>query len=195
MDRYSINVFGCDYAQCLVQEYIEQQMTPPYFPVPFDMLSADFGFTCGDPEGTRIGSARIVNIPLSHPNGGCGLKIIENDKAFVFLTDNELDFQHKGGLTRDDYVAFSRDVDLLMHDAQYNDQEYQITRGWGHSRITSTVELGIEADARRLGLIHHDPDHSDDEIDGFVDSCREQISQANSAVDCFGVREGMEIML
>jgi len=170
-------------------------MTPPYFPVPFGALSADFTFTCGAPEGTKIGPARIINIPLNHPNGGCGLKIVEDDKVFVFLTDNELDFQHEGGMTKDSYADFSRGANLLMHDAQYIEQEYQVTRGWGHSIISSAVELSIEAHVERLGLTHHDPDHSDDDIDDFVVSSQEQISGANSSVDCFGVREGMEIIL
>jgi len=32
---------------------------------------------------------------------------MENDKSFVFLTDNELGFVHPGGLMYEDYLDFS----------------------------------------------------------------------------------------
>jgi hypothetical protein len=33
-----------------------------------------------------------------------GFKFVENGKSFIYLTDNEINFQHKNGLTRDEYV-------------------------------------------------------------------------------------------
>ena len=59
-------------------------------------------------------------------------------------------------------------VDVLLHDAQYTDQEYSERVGWGHSSIAHAVQLADLARARELVLIHHDPDHADDLIDGLV---------------------------
>jgi len=55
--------------------------------------------------------------------------------------------------------------------------------------------LGMDAGVKRLGLFHHDPDHSDTELDQFEESARTQVSAANSEVEVFAVREGMEISL
>jgi hypothetical protein len=74
-----------------------------------------FDFTAGGPEKRSIGSAEIVLIRLNHPNGGYGFKIV----AFVFLSDNELDFEYRGGMTTSEYKSAS----LLIHDAQYLDFE------------------------------------------------------------------------
>jgi phosphoribosyl 1,2-cyclic phosphodiesterase len=191
--KYKIHVRGGPQAKRSLRNYLAHQMEAPYFPVPFEAMKAEFDFTTEDPKRQTVGSAEIVPIRLNHPNGGYGFKIIEEGNAFVFLPDNELDFEHKGGMTKDEYVDFCRGARLLMHDAQYTDEEYRSTRGWGHSRFSSVTELSIKAGVQRFGLFHHDPEHTDDDIDGFVTLCQEKVSQANSEVECFGVKEGLEM--
>lgn len=113
----------------------------------------------------------------------------------MFLSDNELGGEHEGGLSLEAYVDLCRGADLLIHDAQYTDDEYRLTRGWGHSTLSEAVELGMDAGVKRLGLFHHDPEHSDDEIDGFVIWFQDRIRHANSSMECVGIREGMEIVI
>jgi hypothetical protein len=156
-------------------------------------MRAEFDFTSGDPKRNIIGPAEIVPVRLNHPNGGYGFKIAEEGEAFVFLSDNELGFAHRDGISREEYVDFCRGANLLMHDAQYTDEEYRSKVGWGHTQVSLAAELGIEAGVKRLGLFHHDPDHTDDDVDALVALCRNRMAQADSGVECFGVREGMEI--
>jgi hypothetical protein len=170
-------------------------MEPPFFPVPFGVMKAEFDFVVADPKKRSIGSVEVIPIRSSHPNGGYGFKFIEEGKTFVFIPDNELDFQHKGGLTKEAYVEFSKGADLLMHDAQYTDEEYPSTIGWGHTKLSSVIELGVRAGVGRLALFHHDPAHTDDDMDGLVAGCREGIERANSQVECFAAKEDMEITL
>ena len=134
-------------------------------------------------------------MPLNHPNGGYGYKFIERGKAFVFLTDNELSFQHEGGLSRTQYTEFCQGVDLLIHDAQYTDEEYKLTRGWGHSTFGDATDLAIEAGVKCLGLFHHDPDRTDDDLDRQVKFCQERIYLTDNPVECFAAAEGMVIEL
>ncbi len=192
--RFGIHVRGGPRAKGSLAKYLERQMEPPFFPVPFTAMKAAFDFTSGDPKRTSIGSAEIIPIRLNHPDGGYGFKLIEDNRAFVFLPDNELDFAYEHGMSTAEYVDICRGAALLMHDAQYTDDEYESSKvGWGHTKLSSAVELGIRADVQRLGLFHHDPDRTDDDIDGFVVLCREQVTRAGSKVECFGVKEGMEI--
>jgi phosphoribosyl 1,2-cyclic phosphodiesterase len=193
--KYRIHVRGGPRAKRSLKRYLKHQMKPPYFPVPFDVMNAEFDFTHGDPKRRVISSAEIIPIRLSHPNGGYGFKIIEYGRAFVFLTDNELDFKHEGGLAKEEYINFCMDADLLIHDAQYTEEEYRATKGWGHTTFSSAIELSIKAGVKRFGLFHHDPEHTDDDIDGFVALCQKKIAQANSRIECFGVREEMEIIV
>jgi ribonuclease BN (tRNA processing enzyme) len=55
------------------------------------------------------------------------------------------------------------------------------------------VELAMEAGVKRLGLFHHDPDRSDDDLDREVDECRDRIAKAGGTLDCFACAEGMTV--
>lgn len=103
---YRIHVRGGPIAKETVRSYLEHQMEPPYFPARFSAMKADFDFTHGIPVVKQIGSATVTPIPLSHPNGGYGYKISALGKTFVYLTDNELDYQHEKGRLRGDYLRF-----------------------------------------------------------------------------------------
>ena len=191
---FKIKVRGGHNATKCLREYLAHQMEPPYFPVDFDLLNAQFDFSNGSPDKKKIGSAEVFPIPLNHPNGGFGYKIVEEGRSFVFLTDNELFFEHKGGLKRSQYVEWSAGAQLLFHDAQYTKKEYEsLTTGWGHTTFIQAAQLAIDAGVERFGLFHHDPSHDDDTLDGFVEACRQHISKNGSEVKCFGVQEGMEI--
>lgn len=56
-------------------------------------------------------------------------------------------------------------ADLLIHDSQYSAAEYPCHCGWGHSSLTDTLAFAALVDARRLVTFHHDPRHSDDDLD------------------------------
>lgn len=192
--RYTINVCGGPTAQSSLRNYLAHQMQAPYFPVEFDVMRATFRFQCPDLGANCSQADEVRAIPLNHPNGGYGFKLSEGGKSFVFLTDNELDFSHEGGLSRQMYVEICRGADLLLHDAQYTEEEYAQTRGWGHSRFSDAVDLAIDAGVGRLGLFHHDPDRTDDDLDQRLEECQERIRKAGSDLECFAAADGMELI-
>ncbi len=193
--RYTIHVRGGPNAKEYLQRGLQQQMTPPYFPVPFNAMQARFDFTVGNPQRQTIGGAEVIPVPLSHPNGGYGFMINEGAASFVFLPDNELDLRLEDGLDLAGYAAFCQGADLLLHDAQYTDETYQTRQGWGHSRISSTLALAQQAGVRQLGLFHHDPDADDGQIDTLTAWCEANLRQAGSPLRCFAAQEGMTLTL
>jgi ribonuclease BN (tRNA processing enzyme) len=56
-------------------------------------------------------------------------------------------------------------ADLLIHDAQYTDEEYPAHVGWGHSTISHAMALAEAADVTTLAAFHHDPSHNDGQLD------------------------------
>ena len=86
----------------------------------------------------------VTPILLSHPNQCIGYKFVEDSKSFVFLTDNELTYKHPGGLDYQDYKDFSSNADLLIHDAEFTEEEYKTTKTWGHSVYKDALRLAIE---------------------------------------------------
>lgn len=191
-DGPSISVFGCPCAQLSVQEMISQTMAPPNFPVPLENVRADMSYHTECREPISLGSLTISPTRLSHPNEGLGYKLTEAGRCFVFLTDNELDFQHPGGGTFDDYVAFCSGADLLIHDAEFTGAEYRKTRGWGHSRFADAIDLAVRANVRALGLFHHNQDRTDEDLDDIVRTCRAAITDRGVPLVCFAVTQGTE---
>ena len=196
---YRFNLCGAADPQGAVLKYLRHQMDPPYFPVDFSILKAEFHEACDCERGNcrhmlpGIEEARCESIALNHPNGGFGFKLTEAGRSFIFLTDNELGFRHPEGLPREDYVELCRGAELLIHDAQYTDAQYKVTRSWGHSTFGDAVDLALEAGVLRLGLFHHDPDRTDDELDEIVTWCRARIAAAGSQLECFACADGMEL--
>ena len=194
-EETKIDLYGCPFAQGNMQKLLGQAMSPPHFPVPFRVIAAKIDYQGVCSEGLHVDSVSITSIPLSHPNLGMGYKFTENGRSFVFLTDNELSMVHRGGKTFEDYVRFSSGADLLIHDAEYTDKDYEMTRSWGHSTYKDALELALKADVKRFGLFHHNQDRSDDQIDDIVRQCRRIAKSRGAAIDIFGVTQVQEFSL
>lgn len=193
--RFHINVCGIQSARNYMSQSLARQLEAPYFPVNFDQLKAKFNFDCKGPGCKDCKQMQITSVPLSHPNGGYGFRFSEDGRDFVLLTDNELGYQHPGGLLPEGYVEFCKDADLLFHDAQYTDADYEKTRTWGHSTYKETLKLAIDARVKRLGLFHHDPDRTDAELDQIVAELQKAAHQQGSQLEVFAVFEGQTITL
>ncbi|MFQ5707170.1 MAG: MBL fold metallo-hydrolase [bacterium] len=120
------------------------------------------------PNGVHINPQKDVIIHIlrsyAHPKDGVFVfKIEANSKSIVYATDTE---GYAGGDSR--LIEFSKGTDLLIHDAQYDPQEYMDVsfpkQGFGHSTYEMAAKVAREADAKRLILFHHDPSHSDAKI-------------------------------
>ncbi len=190
-----ITIHGCPFAQQSIKYILSKSMTAPYFPVEFHQLQAEFVFREPCTDVFEIGPIRITPINLSHPNQGLGFRFDEDGKSFVFLTDNELTFIHPGGREYREYVEFTAGADLLVHDAEYTEAQYKITKGWGHSVYTDALRLAMDAGVNQFGLFHHNQDRTDKDLDLIVDDCRRIASEGQSKLKCFAVQAGKDITL
>jgi phosphoribosyl 1,2-cyclic phosphodiesterase len=146
--KAEIRICGCICAQEKVTNLVSRTMEKPYFPIDYSQITSNIEFDGACKSRFSIGSVEISTIILNHPQNGLGYRFTENGKSFVFLTDNELSYRHPGGLEFDDYVRFSEGADLLIHDAEYREDEYGLTRSWGHSLYTDALGLAMEAGIR-----------------------------------------------
>ena len=120
---------------------------------------------------------------------------MEDGKKFVFLTDNELGYRHRNGRTFEDYAEFSKNADLLIHDAQFTPEEYRNTKKWGHSTYIDALNVALTAQVRRFGLFHHDPNRNDTDLDAIVRKCREIIQNEGTHIECFALTQNTELIL
>ena len=105
---------------------------------------------------------------LNNHEGNCyGYSISRNDKKIALITDHEAS-------DHDSYKVWGTDYDVVIHDAQYTDQEYESMRGRGHSTFTQAIENAQNMGAQKIFLTHHDPLRTDDELLNFEASLRQQ---------------------
>lgn len=125
----------------------------------------------------------------NHPKGGSICYRIEYmGKRFVFATDTE---GYIGGDTL--LSRFVQGVDVLIHDAEYTEQEYtgppSLHQGWGHSTWKMAVAVGKQAQVKRLVLTHHNAKHDD----AFMRDLEKDVQSVFPAA--IVAREGMTIEL
>lgn len=195
LEKTVIDVYRCPKPGKYVEQMISKVMTPPNFPIRYNDLKARFRYNKGCPDEFQIGSLTVSPINLSHPGGGSGYKITEDDKTFVFLTDNELGYVHEGGLNYEDYLEFSKGADLLIHDAEYTPEEYDNQIDWGHSVYTDTLSLAIAANVTTLGLFHLNQNRTDRQMDAILNICHDIIDEQGESLQCVAVDCGMSFEL
>ncbi len=194
-EQCRIKVYGPRPTQASLRKIVSKTMGAPYFPIEFEDIMAKISFPLTEGEAYEIGSIKVRTIPLRHPSKCVGYRLEEGGRAFVFMTDNEIERDYSNGRSYADYVNFARGADILFHDAEYSMEEYKKTKGWGHSAYLHTVRFAMDAGVKALGLFHHNQDRTDDEIDAIVGECRALIANEGSQMECFAVATGFETTL
>jgi len=189
--HFQIELYRCCFQDKFIGDVLSEMMAPPLFPVSYREIIARMSHAAANPRGFAIGSVKVVPIALSHPNGGSGYKFVENNRSFVFLTDNELGYVHPGGREFSVYLDFCRQADLLIHDAEYTPGEYKTVRRWGHSSYGDVLELAARARVKKLGLFHLNRERTDDAMDAIVGDCRSRIATRGLQMECMGVAGDM----
>ncbi|MFW5781747.1 MAG: MBL fold metallo-hydrolase [Candidatus Muiribacteriaceae bacterium] len=192
----SISIMGPRFENLSCQCVIDKIISSPSFPVMISEIKAcrDLNISDIPVDPFNIGDFRISTINLNHPNGGVGIKIEEGAKKFVFLTDNELDYLHPDGHQPSEYIEFSKDADLLIHDAEFLENEYQYTIMWGHSTYTSAAKVAKNAGVKKFGLFHHNQNRSDSEIDNIIKKTYE-LTGNEKTIEIFGAAQGQQIII
>lgn len=131
-------------------------------------------------------------LQLRHPGGAFGWRLEEGGRAFVHLTDSEMEEGGEDAFFRE-CAEFCRGADVLSHDAQYLRAEMPRRRGRGHSSVERVCELAAEAGVGRLVLFHHDPERTDAELEGVERDARRRLEPLG--IGCDAAREGMRIEL
>lgn len=189
-----IKIRGCLSTNKKLKEILANQMEKTYFPVPLDSLASKINFKDECISEWNIGSASIEGIEVNHPTRCYALKITEDNKSFVFMTDNELGQK----VPKTDYkklVKFINNADYLIHDTMYFDEEMSEKRGWGHSSVREAAKLAIDANVKNLGLYHHEPTRTDEQVDEMEVECKQFLKENGSKTVCFATYDRQEIIL
>jgi phosphoribosyl 1,2-cyclic phosphodiesterase len=159
-----------------LEERIARAFSPPLFPL--ELADTPASVTFHDvPHGTwELEGVRVDAHPVSHPGPTLGYRLSVNGSSLAYIPDHEPVLGVEMAELELDWIsghAIAEEVDLLFHDCQFSESEYPSRVGWGHSSVAHAVEFAQRSDVERLVLFHHDPDRSDDGVDGLVERARE----------------------
>jgi phosphoribosyl 1,2-cyclic phosphodiesterase len=172
------------------------QMDGAHFPVIADDLPSHTRcITEGSLDFLAAQGFCVTPIAINHPGGGTGYRIEHAGHSVVYLTDNELAPPYKQTTDFDTFADFCRHADLLIHDAQYLENDMPHKHGWGHSLVSQACALAVAAQVKHLVLFHHDPDRSDAELDAIQEQARALVQAHNRKMQCTVAYEGLRITL
>ena len=194
-ERVTLDIWGPPSPVLSLQERIARSFSPPLFPVdlrevPAQVTFRDLPRERWTTEGWSLSAALVV-----HPGPTVGFRIEADGASLAYLPDHEPALTGISGRSTDwiSGASIAKDVDLLLHDAQYFEDEYQRCVGWGHSSVADAVAFARAVGAHNLMLFHHEPRHTDDSLDRLENRAKSLIGPKEHHPTL--AREGMVVEL
>jgi phosphoribosyl 1,2-cyclic phosphodiesterase len=164
-------VWGPEAAEASLQDRIARYVSAPLSAVEIRELPCDVSFREAPHTEWEIGPARIRAASVTHRGPTLGYRITDGDESLCYIPDHEPALGTDLASDDPDWISgfeLAHGATLLLHDCQYADDEYDDHVGWGHSRLSDTLQFARRVEAERVMLFHHDPLHSDDFLDAFT---------------------------
>ena len=169
----------------LVMDALAGMMANPYFPVDMSKLPCSREYV-DLVEGTfSVADTKITVLPLNHPQGCVGYRIVQNGKVIAYCTDVE----HGTDWSDRNILALAKDADFFIVDSQYTPEELPEHAGWGHGSWKQAIETGLEAGVKKIALYHHDPYHEDAAVEEILRNAQKMYPNVIAA------REGLEVSI
>ena len=186
-----LEIIGPTQDGCSLEDAIAAAVAPPVFPVPMTQLPGEIAVRELSDACFMLGSAAVTAFSVPHVGPTNGYRIDARGASMAYVSDCQQPTDGSLGVP-DDVVERCRGVDVLIHDAQYDPDEFAVKADWGHCTVDYAVEVARAVGAGRLVLYHHDPLHDDRWIDQAVE-------QADRAADgdfeVLAATEGMRLRI
>jgi len=194
-ERVTLDIWGPPSPVLSLEERIRRSFSPPLFPIDLRTLPARVTFRDVPREPWTLGGASLTADLIMHPGPTVGYRIEASGSSVAYLPDHEPALT---GITDRPIewvsgASIAGDADLLLHDAQYSEDEYEEHIGWGHTSVADAVAFTRTVGARRLVLFHHDPRHSDGSLERLEAHARSLVGRDDDPPTV--AREGMVVEL
>lgn len=192
-----IDVWGPPSPTMSLAERLSRYLSPPLFPVQLADIPAQTTFHDVPEGGWTIGSARIEADAVEHPGPTLGYRITEDGRSFAYIPDHEPARVSSIERASPDWLpgaSVANQADVLLHDAQYTQEEYSDRISWGHSSFADAVSYAAVCGVGKLVLFHHDPSRSDAALEDLQSTAASMWGRDNGSGPVLA-REGMEIDL
>ena len=120
---------------------------------------------------------------VCHPGPTVGYRIVDQrGSVLTYLPDHEPALGASAfpslPLAWTSGGSLAANADLLIHDSQYSAAEYVNHVGWGHSSFKDALAFAALSDVKHFVPFHHDPGHTDIDIDRMMKEALAEITPA-----------------
>jgi phosphoribosyl 1,2-cyclic phosphodiesterase len=173
-----------------VGEVFESMVRPPMFPISITQFPGTFRFHDVGESEFDIGDVHVVARLVPHVGATLGFRIEWNGVSVAYVSDHQQPYDGSFRAS-DGALDLCRDVDLLIHDSQYTQDEFEHKFNWGHCTVEYAVWLASHAGVRTLALFHHDPTRTDDAVDA-LSACATKAGLV-AGLEVITAREGLVV--
>jgi ribonuclease BN (tRNA processing enzyme) len=165
------------------RDLLAQTFSPPAFPILPEGLLGAWTFHAL-PDGTHdVEGFSVTAVDIEHKGGRTfGLRVEDAAGSLAYLPDHAPD----AGVS-DELMAMLAGIDVLVHDAQFLEQERSLADDYGHATVEDSINLARACDAGSLVLFHHSPVRTD----GALDEIATWAPGVDPDVPVLVAREGM----
>lgn len=168
-----VHIWGPGSTTLRLQARLMRYLSPPLFPVNLAELACKMIFHDISSRDIDIGEFRVCSALVCHPGPTVGYRITAPEGGVLtYLPDHEpaLAALRFPSLPREwtSGATLAAEADLLIHDSQYSAAEYPGHCGWGHSSLNQTLDFGTLTEVKQLVPFHHDPNHTDLDLDRLI---------------------------
>jgi CheY-like chemotaxis protein/phosphoribosyl 1,2-cyclic phosphodiesterase len=202
----SLTMYGATAMGKNLESVFRGQFASDYFPVQLQEMMSTRHFKSLDENPIKIGAVNIAWQYVHHPGAAVGFRFNVAGKSVCYITDNEFLKGYLGspmGLQQSDEILLSyslmidfvRDADILITEAQYPDDEYEVKVGWGHTRLSNACLLCKLGNVKRWVVTHHDPAHDDAFLNRKLEATKKILSSLGCNIPVSHAFDGMVVEL
>jgi phosphoribosyl 1,2-cyclic phosphodiesterase/ActR/RegA family two-component response regulator len=194
---HAVRGFGKD-----LKSLFSGQLDKDYFPVQMENMKAALDFNQLGHEPFELPGVRVTWEFTNHPGATVGYKIEVAGKKIAWVPDDEflegyvgspdlMPPDHERVAPYQKMIEFLSGTDILIHEAQYTNEEYPNKIGWGHTCLSNACLLAKFAQARRWIVTHHDPGHDDRFLESKLNLTRQLLAHIGHPIPVAHGYDGM----
>jgi phosphoribosyl 1,2-cyclic phosphodiesterase len=163
-----VHLWGPASATLSLEARLRRYLAPPLFPVLLRDVPCRLELHHAVRGRMPIGPFTVRGARVCHPGPTLGYRIETADASLAYIPDHEPALGARRFPADPEWLSgfdVAREVDLLLHDAQYTREEYAARVGWGHSTIHDALAFARRTAVRHLVPFHHDPGRDDEALE------------------------------
>ena len=168
----TINIWGPAGSSESLINRLMRYFSPPFFPVRYKELLAKINVYEIDNSTFKIDDFTVKSAYLCHPGPTVGYRCELDGFVVSYMPDHEPALGSSNFPNSSEWCSgydIAKEADLLFHDSQYNNEQYDRRTGWGHSSVQDAIDFSTLAKIKKLVLFHHDPVNTDVQLEKMVD--------------------------